>query len=58
VKNITLTELQDNAWSEIFGNAYDNYYKYFKTQLDTGRYLSDQSNCYELYDEYEGQLND
>jgi hypothetical protein len=57
VKNITLTELQDNAWTEIFGNAYDNYYKYFKTQLDTGRYLSDQSICYELYDEYEGQLN-
>ena len=41
VKNITLTELQDNAWKEIFGNTYDNYYKYFKTQLDTGRYLSD-----------------
>jgi len=57
VKNITLTELQDNAWKEIFGNTYDNYYKYFKTQLDTGRYLSNQSNCYELYDEYEGQLN-
>lgn len=57
VKNITLTELQDNAWTEIFGNTYDNYYKYFKKQLDTGRYLSDQSICYELYDEYEGQLN-
>lgn len=57
VKNITLTELQDNAWTEIFGNAYDNYYKYFKKQLDTGRYLSDQSNCYELYDEYEAKLN-
>ena len=57
VKNITLTELQDSAWKEIFGNTYDNYYKYFKTQLDTGRYLSNQSNCYELYDEYEGQLN-
>jgi hypothetical protein len=56
-KNINLTELQDNAWTEIFGNAFDNYYKYFKTQLDTGRYLSDQSNCYELYDEYERQLN-
>jgi hypothetical protein len=58
VKNITVTELQDNAWKELFGNAYDKYYKYFKTQLDTGRYLSDQSNCYELYDEYEKQLND
>ncbi|MNY31267.1 hypothetical protein D3C86_1654230 [compost metagenome] len=57
VKNIILTELQDNAWTEIFGNAYDNYYEYFKTQLETGRYLSDQPNCYELYNEYEGQLN-
>lgn len=57
VKNITLTELQDNAWTEIFGNTYDNYYNYFKTQLSSGRYLSDQSICYELYDEYEGQLN-
>jgi hypothetical protein len=57
VKSITLTELQDKAWTEIFGNTYDNYYKYFKTQLDAGRYLSDQSNCFELYDEYERQLN-
>lgn len=58
VKNITLEELQGNAWTEIFGNAYDNYYKYFKTQRETGRYLSDQSNCYELYDECEGQVKD
>ncbi len=57
VKNITLSELQDNAWTEIFGNAYDNYYNYFKKQLETGRYLSDQSNCYELYDEYERLSN-
>ncbi len=57
VKNIILTELQAKAWNEIFGNAYDNYYKYFKTQLDSGRYLSDQSICCELYDEYERQLN-
>lgn len=57
VRIITLTELQDNAWAEIFGNTYDNYYTYFKTELATGRYLSDQSNCNELLDEYEGQLN-
>src|SRR5690606_29598361 len=25
VKNIILTELHANAWTEIFGNAYDNY---------------------------------
>lgn len=53
VKNIILTEFQNYAWTEIFGNDYNNYYKYFKSQLDTGRYLSDQSRCYELYDEYD-----
>jgi hypothetical protein len=52
-KSITLTELQDNAWTEIFGSTYDDYYKYFKEQLATGRYLSDQPTCYELFDEYE-----
>jgi hypothetical protein len=57
VKNIIMKELQDNAWAAIFGTSYDNYYKYFKAQLDTGRYLSDQLNCYELYDEYERQSN-
>jgi hypothetical protein len=55
VKNITLTELQDNAWIKIFGNLYDDYYKYFKTQLATGRYLSDQTRCYELVNEFESQ---
>ncbi|MEO6285374.1 MAG: hypothetical protein ABIN80_09450 [Dyadobacter sp.] len=55
-KNITVTELQDDAWKEIFGNAYDDYYKYFKAQLATGRYLSDQSLCYDLYEEYEQQI--
>jgi hypothetical protein len=53
-KKITLTEFQDKAWVELFGNIYDNYYKYFKTQLDKGRYLSDQSLCSKLIDEYEG----
>lgn len=57
VKNITVTELQGKAWTEIFGNVFDNFYKYFKSQLDTGRYLSDQYICSELYDEYERQLN-
>ena len=56
VKSITVTELQDNAWKELFGNTYDNYYEYFKMQFDTGRYLSDQPNCYELYDEFERQI--
>jgi hypothetical protein len=58
VRNITVTELQDIAWKELFGSAYDNYYKYFKKQFDTGRYLSDQPNCYKLYDEFEKQTYD
>ncbi len=57
VKDIVLTELQDNAWAEIFGNVYDDHYKYFKEQLNSGRYLSDQSICYDLYDEYERLQN-
>ena len=57
VKNIVVSEFQHNAWVEIFGNAYDNYYKYFRMQFEIGRYLSDQSHCYELYDEYEKQAD-
>ena len=56
-KSITLKENQDNAWKEIFGNTYDNYYNYFKQQLAIGKYLSDYSICEELYDEYEKQFN-
>jgi len=55
VKNITLTELQANAWSEIFENAYEDYYNYFRQQRNKGRYVSDQSNSRELYEEFEKQ---
>lgn len=55
--NKLVTDNAQRLGKEIFSNAYDNYYKYFKTQLDTGLYLSNQSNCYELYYEYEKQLN-
>jgi hypothetical protein len=58
VKSITLKELQGNAWMEIFGNDYDNYYMYFRKNLDIGRYLSDQSICNELYEEYEREINE
>jgi hypothetical protein len=57
-KNITATEFQDKAWAEIFGTAFDQHYNYFKAQLETGRYLSDQPNCYKLYDEFESLFND
>lgn len=58
VKNIIVTEFQDKAWTEIFGTTYDKYYNYFKAQLQTGRYLSDQPNCYKLYNEFETLFND
>jgi hypothetical protein len=53
VKNIVVKEFQHEAWKEIFGNNYDHYYLYFKSQFDSGRYLSDQSSCSDLYEEYE-----
>ena len=52
-KNIILTELQKKAWTNIFGDAYDDYYQFFRDQFDTGRYLSDQSSCKALLDEFE-----
>ena len=55
VKNINMTEFQDKAWSNLFGNKFDDYYEYFKLQLETGRYLSDQSLCEELIDEYDNK---
>ena len=55
VKNIRMTEFQDKAWDNLFGNKYTNYYKYFKSQLETGRYLSDQSLCEELIFEYDNK---
>lgn len=55
VKNIRVTERQDIAWREIFGNTYDNFYAYFKAEFSSGRYLSSYSVCDELYDEYTRQ---
>jgi hypothetical protein len=55
VKNINTNEFQDNAWENIFGDKYDDYYKYFKSQLETGRYLSDQSLCEQLIDEFDNK---
>jgi len=52
-KSIILTEFQDNAWIEIFGNSYDDYYKYFKSELANDRFLSDYSKCVELVEEYD-----
>lgn len=53
VKEIVVTEYQDKSWALIFGNKYDDYLDYFKSQLKEGRYLSDQSLCDELIAEFD-----
>lgn len=50
-KEFSVTENQGSAWQMVFGNKYDNYYNYFKQQFDSGRYVSDFSNCLQLVDE-------
>lgn len=51
--NLTLTENQDQSWTEIFGDKFDELYKYFKEQFDSERYVSDQNECEKLIDEFE-----
>jgi hypothetical protein len=51
--NLTLTENQDQSWTEIFGDKFDELYKYFKEQFDSNRYVSDQNECEKLIDEFE-----
>ncbi|NRH20797.1 hypothetical protein HOO68_02005 [Candidatus Gracilibacteria bacterium] len=57
IKSIILSEFQDNAWKEIFGNKYDHYYNYFKAQLNDGRYLSSYGICADLISEYDKLYN-
>jgi len=51
--NLTLTENQDQSWTEIFGDKFGELYKYFKEQFDSDRYVSDQNECEKLIDEFE-----
>jgi len=52
-QELTITENQDQAWIKIFGNEYDDLYKYFKGQFNSKRYVSDYTECLKLIDEYE-----
>jgi hypothetical protein len=56
-KSILLTEQQDKAWKDLFGDKYNDCFNYFKTQFDKGRYLSDFTKCKELVDEFYRQQN-
>jgi len=54
-ESIELKEHQDEYWNKLFGNEYDEYYQYFKDQLNSGRYVSDLTECLKLIEEYEKQ---
>ena len=55
-KSILLTEFRDKAWIDIFSDKYIEYFEYFKSQFDKGRFLSDQSTCNKLIEEFD-QMN-
>lgn len=52
-KDLIVTENQDQAWIEVFGNKFNSLYKYFKEQFDSDRYVSDHNECEKLIDEFE-----
>jgi len=52
-KSLNISESQDQAWTEVFGNKFDELYKYFKEQFNSDRYVSDHNECEKLIDEYE-----
>ncbi len=50
---ISVIEEQEKAWLDLFGKEYDNYYEYFKSQFNSGRYVSDYSECMKLIKEFD-----
>lgn len=52
-KDLIVTENQDQAWTEVFGNKSATLYKYFKEQFNSDRYVSDHNECEKLIDEFE-----
>lgn len=57
VKELGVTEYQDLAWLDLFDETYKGCYTFFKEQRSKGRYLSDQSQCMALYEEYSATHN-
>ena len=53
-ETIEVKEKQDEAWNELFGNQYDEYYEYYKSQFNSERHVSDYTECLKLVDEFEG----
>lgn len=52
-KELSLIENQDQSWTEVFGDKFDDLYKYFKEQFNSDRFVSDQNECEKLIDEFE-----
>ena len=52
-QKLIINEQQDVTWIQLFGNQFDDYYNYFKTEFNKGRYLSDYSQCLKLIDEFD-----
>lgn len=52
-RELRIIENQDKSWSEVFGDKFDDLYKYFKEQFNTDRFVSDQNECEKLIDEFE-----
>ncbi|MBW4890333.1 hypothetical protein KXQ82_11420 [Mucilaginibacter sp. HMF5004] len=52
-KSISVRDDRDEAWTKIFTSKYDQYYKYFISQLEKGIFLSDVTKCKKLIDEFD-----
>ena len=48
-----LIENQDQSWTAVFGDKFDDLYNYFKEQRNRDRFLSNQSECEKLIGEFE-----
>jgi len=52
-RQLEIKEYQNQAWREYFGNKFDDYYMYFETERNKGRFLTSHSHCKILIDEIE-----
>jgi hypothetical protein len=52
-KNLRITETQDQAWAEVFGDKFNSLYQYFKEVFDSDRYISGHNECEKIIDEFE-----
>lgn len=56
-QQLTVNEGQDEAWQQLFGDQFDEYYAYFKKQFNKGRYVSDYQKCLDLIEELDASKN-